>query len=136
MRRPDRQDQGVPYRGIAGGPDKVRICRDEFRYDCAVDYKAGDLEPVLDGACPDGVDVYFDNTAGPVSDSVMRRLTIGARVVICGTASVASWDPPPRPVRPAGPERSPGPPRSRSPGPAGQVRPARSPAALPIAAVA
>jgi NADPH-dependent curcumin reductase CurA len=81
--------------GIAGGPDKVRICSEEFRYDCAVDYKAGDLESALDGACPDGVDVYFDNTAGPISDSVIRRLTIGARVVICGTASIASWDPPP-----------------------------------------
>ena len=77
--------------GIAGGPDKVRICREEFRYDAAVDYKAGDLEPALDGACPEGVDVYFDNTAGPISDSIMRRLTIGARVVICGTASIASW---------------------------------------------
>jgi NADPH-dependent curcumin reductase CurA len=82
--------------GIAGGPDKVRICRDEFRYDSAVDYKADDFESALDAACPGGVDIYFDNTAGPVSDSVMRRLTVGARVVICGTASIASWDPPPQ----------------------------------------
>jgi len=81
--------------GIAGGPHKVRICREEFRYDAAVDYKAGGLEPELDAACPEGVDVYFDNTAGPISDSIMRRLKIGARVVICGTASIASWDPPP-----------------------------------------
>jgi NADPH-dependent curcumin reductase CurA len=81
--------------GIAGGPDKVRICREEFRYDSAVDYKADDLESALDVACPEGVDVYFDNTAGPISDSIMRRLKVGARVVICGTASIASWDPPP-----------------------------------------
>ena len=39
--------------------------------------------------------MYFDNTAGTISDSVMRQLASGARVVICGTASVASWDPPP-----------------------------------------
>src|SRR5499427_8363213 len=51
--------------GIAGGPDKVRICREDFRYDCAVDYQAGDLEPALDVACPEGVDVYFDNTGRP-----------------------------------------------------------------------
>ena len=76
--------------GIAGGPDKVRICREEFGYDAAVDYKAGGLEAALDVACPDGVDVYFDNTAGPISDSVMRRLAVGARVVICGTASIGS----------------------------------------------
>jgi NADPH-dependent curcumin reductase CurA len=41
------------------------------------------------------VDVYFDNTAGPISDAVMERLNVGARVVICGTASVPSWDPAP-----------------------------------------
>jgi NADPH-dependent curcumin reductase CurA len=39
--------------------------------------------------------VYFDNTAGPISDAVMRHLAVGARVVICGTASVASWEPAP-----------------------------------------
>ena len=82
--------------GIAGGPDKVRICREEFRYDSAVDYKADDFESALDAACPAGVDIYFDNTSGPVSDSVMRRLRVGARVVICGTASIASWEPPPQ----------------------------------------
>ena len=59
-------------------------------------YGADDFESALDAACPEGVDVYFDNTAGPISDSVMRRLEVGARVVICGTASIASWDPPPQ----------------------------------------
>ena len=82
--------------GIAGGPDKVRMCRDDFRYDTTVDYKADDFESALDAALPEGADVYFDNTSGPVSDSVMRHLEVGARVVICGTASVASWDPPPQ----------------------------------------
>lgn len=82
--------------GIAGGPDKVRMCREEFRYDAAVDYKAGDFESALAAACPGGVDVYFDNTAGRISDSVMHLLNAGARVVICGTASIASWDPIPR----------------------------------------
>ena len=82
--------------GIAGGPDKVRMCREDFRYDAAVDYKADDFESALDAACPEGVDVYFDNTAGSISDSIMRRLNVGARVVICGTASIASWDPPPQ----------------------------------------
>lgn len=81
--------------GIAGGAAKVALCREEFAYDAAIDYKAGDLDAALAAACPRGIDVYFDNTAGPVSDAVLRRLAIGARVVICGTASVASWDPPP-----------------------------------------
>jgi NADPH-dependent curcumin reductase CurA len=83
--------------GIAGGPTKVRLCREEFGFDEALDYKAGEQELAdgLTAACPQGVDVYFDNTAGRVSDAVLARLAVGARVVICGTASVASWDPPP-----------------------------------------
>ncbi len=42
------------------------------------------------------MDVYFDNTAGAISDTVYRNLSVGARVVICGTASIASWDPLPQ----------------------------------------
>jgi NADPH-dependent curcumin reductase CurA len=81
--------------GIAGGAAKTRICRDDFGYDAAIDYKAPGLASALAAACPDGVDVYFDNTAGEISDTVLRQLRPGARVVICGTASVSSWDPPP-----------------------------------------
>jgi NADPH-dependent curcumin reductase CurA len=81
--------------GIAGGATKAALCRDEFGYDAAVDYKSADLDAALEAACPRGIDVYFDNTAGPISDAVLRRLAVGARVVVCGTASVASWDPPP-----------------------------------------
>jgi NADPH-dependent curcumin reductase len=82
--------------GIAGGPDKVRMCVEEFRYEAAVDYRAGDFDSAFAGTCPGGVDVYFDNTAGRISDAVMRRLNVGARVIVCGTASIASWDPPPQ----------------------------------------
>lgn len=81
--------------GIAGGPAKVALCVSEFGFDEAIDYKGSDLDVSLAAACPSGVDVYFDNTAGAISDAVMRRLNVGARVVVCGTASVASWDPPP-----------------------------------------
>ena len=80
---------------ITGGPTKTALCRDEFGYDAAIDYKAGNLGASLAAACPRGIDVYFDNTAGPISDAVLGHLAVGARVVICGTASVASWDPPP-----------------------------------------
>lgn len=82
--------------GITGGEVKANLCREEFGYDAAIDYKApGDLGEALKHACPRGVDVYFDNTAGSISDTVLAQLAIGARVVICGTASVSSWDPPP-----------------------------------------
>jgi len=81
--------------GIAGGAAKVAMCLSEFRFDEAIDYKGGDLDSRLATACPAGVDVYFDNTAGAISDAVIRHLNVGARVVICGTASIAQWVPPP-----------------------------------------
>jgi NADPH-dependent curcumin reductase len=79
--------------GIAGGAVKTTLCRDAFGYDAAIDYKQGDLDAALKAACPKGIDIYFDNTAGEISDAVLKQLNVGARVVICGTASVASWDP-------------------------------------------
>jgi len=81
--------------GLTGGPVKAGLCREQFGYDAAIDYKAEQLDDALAAACPRGVDIYFDNTAGTISDAVLRHLAIGARIVICGTASVASWDPPP-----------------------------------------
>jgi NADPH-dependent curcumin reductase CurA len=79
--------------GIAGGADKVAQCRSEFGYDDAIDYKTADLDRDLARACPGGIDVYFDNTSGAISDAVLRRLNIGARVAICGTAALQSWAP-------------------------------------------
>lgn len=81
--------------GITGGPAKVAQCLETFGYSAAVDYKAPDFVHQLAAACPQGVDIYYDNTAGAISDEVMKHLRPGARVVICGTASVASWDPAP-----------------------------------------
>jgi len=86
--------------GIAGGSEKVRLCREAFGYDAAIDYKSvGDLSMALEEACPDGIDVYFDNVGGATLDAVMPLLNQGGRVAICGTASTASWDPPPSGVR-------------------------------------
>ncbi len=82
--------------GITGGATKVAMCRDDFGYDEAIDYKTGDVAAALKAACPRGIDVYFDNTAGSISDAVLAQLAVGARIVICGTASVSSWDPPPQ----------------------------------------
>jgi NADPH-dependent curcumin reductase CurA len=87
--------KGARTVGIAGGADKVQQCREEFGFDAAIDYKAGDLAAALDAACTGGIDIYFDNTGGPISDAVVSRLAPRARVVICGTASVASWIPGP-----------------------------------------
>lgn len=60
--------------GIAGGPVKAALCREVFGYDAAIDYRADGLDAALEQACPAGVDVYFDNTAGAISDTVLRHL--------------------------------------------------------------
>jgi len=78
---------------ITGGPVKMQMCLDEFGYDAAVDYKAAGFAEALAQACPDGVDVYYDNTSGSISDAVMRLINKRARIVICGTASISNWEP-------------------------------------------
>lgn len=79
--------------GIAGGADKVTLCLERFGFDAAIDYKAGDLRAALARECPDDIDIYFDNTAGAISDAVMPHLALRARVVVCGTAAIDRWDP-------------------------------------------
>src|SRR5690606_35838037 len=74
--------------GIAGGPKKCAFVKDELGFDDCVDYKAGgDLTAAVKAACPDGVDVYFDNVGGPVTDAVIANINFWARVAICGSIS-------------------------------------------------
>jgi NADPH-dependent curcumin reductase CurA len=80
--------------GIAGGPEKADDLHSLFGYDAAIDYKSEDVAARLREACPDGVDVYFDNVGGEISGAVHRRLAIGGRVVICGQVSTYSAEGP------------------------------------------
>ena len=73
--------------GIAGGPEKVADLTGLYGYDVGIDYKADDVNSALKAACPRGVDVYFDNVGGELSETVFRRLALGARVAICGQIS-------------------------------------------------
>jgi NADPH:quinone reductase len=73
--------------GSAGGEEKCADCAKLYGYDVSIDYKAGDFHAALKAACPDGVDVYFDNVGGEVSGAVHRRLNVGARIAICGQIS-------------------------------------------------
>ncbi|GLV24684.1 NADP-dependent oxidoreductase [Sphingobium sp. TomTYG45] len=77
--------------GITGSDDKARMCVEQFGYDAAINYRDPQMEELLRAACPDGVDIYYDNTAGAISDMVLRHLAIGARLIVCGTASVFDW---------------------------------------------
>jgi NADPH-dependent curcumin reductase len=70
--------------GIAGGPQKCAYVRETLKLDAAVDYKSGNLSALLAMACPDGVDVFFDNVGGSTLDSVFTLLRSAGRVVVCG----------------------------------------------------
>lgn len=74
--------------GIAGSEEKNRYLRDELGVDATVNYKDADVANELREACPKGVDVYFDNVGGPVSDAILPLLNHGARIVICGQISL------------------------------------------------
>ncbi|MBN9426612.1 MAG: NADP-dependent oxidoreductase [Burkholderiales bacterium] len=82
--------------GIAGGARKVELCRQTFGFDDAVDYRDADFPAALKAACGAGVDLYFDNTSGPISDAVYALLRLRARVVVCGTVAYDNWAPPPQ----------------------------------------
>lgn len=79
--------------GIAGGPEKAARCTAEFGFDTGLDYRSATFLEELAEVTPDGVDAYFDNTGGAISDAVVSRLTTHAAVMICGTAAVESWSP-------------------------------------------
>lgn len=73
--------------GIAGGADKCRFLVDELGFDAAVDYKSGNLLEDLRAACPQGIDVYFENVGGDVTRAVAQLLNPGSRAPICGYVS-------------------------------------------------
>lgn len=74
--------------GIAGADDKVKYLTDELGLDAAFNYKAvGDYYEKLKELCPDGIDVYFDNVGGTITDAVFRLINPRARVSICGQIS-------------------------------------------------
>jgi NADPH-dependent curcumin reductase CurA len=81
--------------GIAGGTEKCAYLTNELRLNAVIDYKAEpDLVGAIGRACPDGIDLYFDNVGGRTLDAALMHLRTGARVVLCGRISQAAVDPP------------------------------------------
>ena len=78
---------GLRAVGVAGGPEKCRFVTEELGFDACIDYKAPDFADKLAAACPDGIDVYFENVGGDVTKAVAGLLNPGARVPICGYIS-------------------------------------------------
>lgn len=79
---------GARVVGIAGGPDKCAYMKEALGVDAVIDYKAEkDLPKALAAACPDGIDVYFDNVGGPVTDAIANLFNLRARMIVCGLIS-------------------------------------------------
>ncbi|WEG11836.1 NADP-dependent oxidoreductase [Pullulanibacillus sp. KACC 23026] len=76
--------KGARAVGIAGSEEKCRYLVEELGFDSAVNYKSDTFRDQLKAACPSGVDVYFDNVGGTVSDNVMSLINDGARIPLCG----------------------------------------------------
>ncbi len=87
---------GARVVGIAGGPDKCLYVQEELGFDACVDHRTSDLPAELESACPNGVDVYFENVGGRVQAAVFGLLNPFARVVMCGMVAEYN-DPEPAP---------------------------------------
>jgi hypothetical protein len=85
--------------GIAGGPEKCAYIVEELGFDEAIDYKNEKVAARLHEACPDGIDLYFDNVGGSILNDCLGNLAMRGRVVLCGAISGYNADgPPPGPA--------------------------------------
>lgn len=94
--------KGARVVGIAGGADKCRYVVEELGFDICLDRHDPQFTQHLAAACPDGIDVYFENVGGAVFDAVLPLLNLGARVPVCGFIAYYNDQQPP-----AGPDRLP-----------------------------
>ncbi|SDL08303.1 hypothetical protein SAMN05421823_104328 [Catalinimonas alkaloidigena] len=84
--------QGCRVVGIAGSDEKVRLLKD-YGFDEGINYKTTpDLNAALKAACPEGVDVYFDNVGGDISDAVLQQINTFGRVPLCGQIALYNAD--------------------------------------------
>ncbi len=76
--------EGLRVIGTAGSDEKCRWLEDELGFDKAINYKTADLRAELAAAAPDGVDIYFENTGGPVQHAVYELMNAHGRIAVCG----------------------------------------------------
>ena len=79
--------KGCRVVGIAGGKDKCDFVVNELGFDACIDYKTGSVKDGLKEHCPKGIDIYFDNVGGEILDTVLTRINLKARIIICGAIS-------------------------------------------------
>ncbi|XMO86232.1 NADP-dependent oxidoreductase [Algibacter sp. AS12] len=80
---------GLKVIGIAGTDEKIDMLKDKFGFDVGINYNTSkDINTDLKKLAPNGVDIYFDNVGGPISDAVLFNINRFARIIICGAISV------------------------------------------------
>lgn len=80
---------GLHVVGIAGSDEKVELLKSKFGFDAGINYNTTEnMKAAIKEAAPNGVDIYFDNVGGPISDAVLFNINRFARLVICGAISV------------------------------------------------
>ena len=78
----------LPVVGIAGSGEKMKLLK-EVGFDAAINYKTtSDMTKSIAELCPNGVDIYFDNVGGEISDAVIANINFHARIALCGQISL------------------------------------------------
>lgn len=80
--------KGARTIGIAGTDEKCELLKSKFGYDHVINYKTEDIEEMLDKYCPEGIDCYYDNVGGQISDAIIFRFKRFARMALCGQISL------------------------------------------------
>lgn len=88
---------GARVIGIAGGPEKCAWLTEGLTLDGAIDYRQGGVAAALDALCPNGVDLYFDNVGGELYDTLLSKMAVRGRVILCGATSQYTRPSPSRP---------------------------------------
>jgi NADPH-dependent curcumin reductase len=87
--------------GLTSSAEKIAQAKARYGYQDMINYReVTDLGAAIRAACPDGNDIFFDNTGGPIADAAIRTMRLRGRVIQCGTAANASWTPVPTGPRP------------------------------------
>jgi NADPH-dependent curcumin reductase CurA len=82
--------------GLTSATEKVALAKTRYGYQAMINYRdSADLAAAIRQACPDGNDIFFDNTGGPIADAAIRSMRLRGRIIQCGTAANASWTPAP-----------------------------------------
>ena len=87
--------------GLTSSADKIAQAKARYGYQDMINYReAADLGAAIRAACPEGNDIFFDNTGGAIADAALRTMRLRGRIIQCGTAANASWNPVPTGPRP------------------------------------